>query len=806
MLAPPRSRRRRLAAALLPTLILTAAVAAQAPEEGAPEGLRIRIVGAADRVPRPGVLLFAGSFEPPRAEANGFVLADSPELRRLRVAGPGYRTDPAGEALLPALPARNPGRWFAGEPFVLLGRGPVVDAVPLWRVAEHEPVGVRAVDPSGRPLARFPVALHAGGRDVSVAITDAAGRALLGVPPGHLARLQLCPAGWVGPRDGMPTIASMLPGRRGAELVVPPHGSLVVRAVRRGAVATTRLGAVTIHSADRSELLASWAPHGDVDATGVEFARTALGFPVVVRTWLSDEHATRGPDRAGGTRTVDASAPWRPELTFRTAGVPQSLLAGIEVRLHSDTAQSEATAIGMTTGAWLVKRTALHGERLRRVDLDVIGSAADRGELVGWTASVAVDVDLAQPRIDLGEVAFVRVPRLHGLVVHPDGRPVADAEVHAVSEPADRGWVLRTDAAGRFLCTMPPHRAADGTLRPWRARAVAEGRGSATFPAPADGSALVLQLQPLAAVAPVPAAALDPSPTTGPDGARARGAGSLELVAVDSGGLATDRSRWFLAAATGFTAAPTALVRADDGSVRVRFDRLQGGRHTLLFHDEDGRRLVMNGLDVPAAGACRDPRLDRVSLLDDLRTVRLRVVDREGVPIAGATVSSPGLQLVTDGRGEVDLATQEAGPIPVMVAANGCRPRELAALRSGSLVLEPAGVLRVQLRAMPADIPRERVEVWLRHEDRARFHGPRGQPDADGRLELPTPTAGRYLVWLLVRTAAEPTRDRTSAAAIRPEPVVVDGAELAPIEWQIDDAIVQRVRELLVDPTHRQHR
>src|SRR6185369_6789455 len=86
-------------------------------------------------------------------------------------------------------------------------------------------------------------------------------------------------------------------------------------------------------------------------------------------------------------------------------------------------------------------------------------------------------------------------------------------------------------------------------------------------------------------------------------------------------------------------------------------------------------------------------------------------------------------------------------------AASGRRSFDFATIEDGQVVqLEPAGTIAVSVHGIPADLPREKLEVWVREEPREKLAGPRavlGEGDV-ARVDLPA--RGRYVLWLLVTT------------------------------------------------------
>lgn len=745
---------------------------------GQPALVRVRFVGAADGLPRPGVVVHQRADGDPHREVarTGFAVAEDKRITDLRRAVSSWRSDPAGEILLPReLFAR---RWclFEAEPFSLGEPKVGADGVVTWQVYEREPVGVRALGADGKPLAGFPVALHTGGRDVSVALTDAEGRALLGMPADHSARIWLSPAGWVGPRDAMPTIASSLAGRRGTNLVVPPHGTLQLWARRGDMPAKVRIGGVHVRTEDCVWAL-SWHPGGELDGFGVELPFVAVGTAVQGHVDLpgSHEFTVRGPERAGDTVLHGVVVPWHPEVCFDLDGPPPHRITHqLRLRFVTDAGTVESTAQRGPNGRWQVDRgLALFGRELERIEFDMFTPGTDRTAPCCWTASLQLCADLASPAFDLGTVTLVPGPTLHGQVVDADGRPLAGVEVVAGTADRRPAYLLRTDAEGRFVWSSALPRDAAGALRPLTAHACTPTLVSATLEADPRGGPITLRLT-------------EPAP---PPPKRSNRLDGGSLAATIKAPRPQDQGQhWMLRGEQGFGARPTVTTNAD-GTITLQFERVMKGRYALTIIDHGGLpRIVCTGLDVPGDGPCTDPRLAGL-VLHDPRVVTVRVVDRKGVPIAGVRATVAGGILTSDGNGRIRIATHEQVPLRGAFDGIGLRPRELAGLADGmDVVMSPASTFRVHVTGLPADVPADRLEVWVRHEQRERFLGPRGDVDAGGTVELATPVPGRYFVNLLVKVAKSPTQNYTTLVAIRAVPVDIGEGDVPVVEYQLDDA------------------
>ncbi|MBK8100383.1 MAG: hypothetical protein IPK26_25070 [Planctomycetes bacterium] len=775
---------------------LFAAAVAQEPDpppDTAPGTVRVRIVGHADGLPRPGVLLHCAPMVDHRPEVSrdGFVIVEDPIVRQLRAATT-VRTDPAGEVELPAAFRRGATQVFVGEPFSLMGEPEEKDGVLVWRAFEREPVGVRVVGGDGRPVAGLPVTLHSGGRDLSFALTDREGRAVLGMPTGHTARVCLAPAGWVGSYDTMPTIATMLAGKRGAELVLPPYGRLRFRALRGGQPLRAAVGVLHLRDPDPEQYLrlAHWAPNGQVDAVGFELPRVAVGLRFAAEIDLLRRHRIEdtGPPSAGHLRTIDLVAPWQPEVRG-TCVLPEGnappARATLHLRFVTDLETVAATvAIGRDGGLGLGK-VGLRGARLLRVHCDV--PATDAAAPRAWSATLQPDFDLSQASLELGAIALRATSPPHGRLLFADGQPAKGAWVVATPLPDGHQELLHLDADGRFCWQEALPRDAKGEPRTIRL----VGRRGTDVCAPVEftpGSAAVELRLPSAT----------PPPATGP--ARpARFQGTLVVTIADPEREPFAFANLSLQGENGIPVEPASRTPAENGAAIVTFRGIQQGRHALCARDQQHiTRVILAGLDVPGDGPCTDARLSRVVLGEGLRVLTVRVVDAQGVPMADAFVRSPGLSRQTDGGGTIRIATQDPQPFGARFSARGHRDLEVPALTDGMVVTMPkAGTLRVRLLGLPKDVPRERLQVWVRHEVRERLEGPRGKVDANGIAEVATPVAGNYLLWLLVSVPGPGGEPSSSGVAIRPDPIAIGVDPPPQVDWELDAATLERLQQEL---------
>ncbi len=183
---------------------------------------------------------------------------------------------------------------------------------------------------------------------------------------------------------------------------------------------------------------------------------------------------------------------------------------------------------------------------------------------------------------------------------------------------------------------------------------------------------------------------------------------------------------------------------------------MTGGRYTLQLwtHFDRTARTVIEGLEVAGDGECGDPRLRSIST--PVRVLVLRVVDSNDVPIAGARAeawtSDQQVARDTDLRGVAQIAHLRDTAPTLTISAPGKRPRRLDTPHGELVVkLQPAGELTVAVVGIPAELSRERLEIWLEPDEpgglaRALRASLRKGDDA----VVSTPVPGRYLVRLLV--------------------------------------------------------
>lgn len=794
--------------ALSSVLALWMAGVGLAQDEG-PVGVRVRVVSRDDGTPRPGVVVHVVPREAAlsRLDPTGkWATALDPRVRELRAAK-SVRTDPEGFATLPVDAIRlTTMRVFTGAPFES-GTAEIDGDQVLLRVVQHEPFSVRAVGADGTPLADFPVALHAGGVDVSVALTDRRGIALLGVPRGFEARLWVAPAGWIGPRDGFPTVATVLAKHGPAQFEVPPFGTFRMAVLRGGEPARS---ALRVASLWEPTSVSVWAPSTDGPVLGAEFGPMALGQSLRGHIDVAEGGTTftaAGPTVAGECAVFEFEVdPPRPKLAFRLVGDCLGDVARREVLVQAITSERVVIARVRSDEHGRVVtdfgRQGLPRARLSRVHVDWSRGSVrkDKDTVIpprSWSASVAVDRTLEDGVLDLGEVELRSMPPVFiGRVVDEAGAPVQGARIEVTAEPpgAEVGGVRVTvfsDLTGGFELTGPVPRDAEGRpLRFTALAAVGEAQSERT-PTLAPGATMRLV---------VPRAAIETA-------RRARDA-TVEVRVAGVPDTVVDQLLVDLRLASGRPRnMPLRFGAADEDGVRtLRFERVGAGRYTLKIIAHAGVPvLALEDIVVAPDGTVDDDRLENVDLSERMSVASIRVIDQEGVPVAGADVDvrldSTASRQRTNPQGRAAVVIVPDMDAGFAISAEGHRPQQLLALTDGQVVrLEPAGKIAVRVVGLPDDVPREPLEVWVRGRQGERYTLPHQlQLGAGDVARGALPARGVHSVDLWVSRPTPGGGSRGSRITFGDEPVPIgDGPEFT-TEIRLDAAAVERLRRALAD-------
>lgn len=756
----------------------------------------IRTVLRADGTPMPGVPVHvvAADLGRPPALRDGWLVATDERLHRLahsRVV----RSDPEGRITL-SFPDGEPNvGLFAGAPFRSQRLERDADGF-LLRVDRLEHFRVRAVDHAGSPLARFPLAIEAAGQIEQVACTDDTGHAMFGVDPTVTVRLVVVPFGWIGSRDGFPTVASQAPTAT-TTLPVPAFGTVRVRTLRGGAPA-----ACAVHSAALSRPLRCDLGRNEftqVDCFGAEFGPVPLGTELqgLLRVGgVTPAFTVRGPTVTGEIVYADVETdPARPKLAFEVAGVPASPFPWyVSVRVVTDAGTfGDSVQAGKDCRAVVgFAARSLRGERLLRVDLDVVATVGPAG-VRAFSASLPQDRALVDAVLDLGVVTLAEhAPLLRGRVVDGGGRPIGGARVTVQAEPEPYSWMQQTTSSapdGGFVVHGPLPRGAGGEVLPTRAWATV-GRGvdrieTDATPAQPLGAAVTLVVA-RPARGSIALSLRDP---------QALPRWQLVFTFVDAKGqrheLDSPRQRW---------SGPRAEV--------CTVGEVPAGRGELHVGLRPGVALVRLGeVDVEADRTVAPPELCDLDLSAAVAVRRVRAVDEHGVAIARVTVryardgSTDECSMTTSDRGGFADVTVGPRALRATLEADGMEPRLLTDVVDGAdVVLAPRRQVGVTVRGLPADVPPDRLYVLLRPVPRELLADTVQVPlAADGTASLPRPKPGAY--WLRVAFCTPPsgTDVATTWETVyqAPAPVLVAEGAGDSFACEVDAAAVARIAALL---------
>lgn len=736
------------------------------------ETVLVRVVGHSDDMPRPGVMVYMRSGSKERLDQDGFLIAEDQAVRRLRQAAL-VRTDPDGRAQLTFW--RQPRAWDfeVAAPHYLAEQAKLIDKAWVIRVGEQEPVGVRVIDADGNAVAGFPVALYAAGRDMAVAITDQTGRAVLGVAKDFKARAVICPAGWIGPREGFPTIADSLAGRRGATMKLPPYGTLRLRRLRGGIPEKGNVRAMQFHHPTAYTHLNPQINAGAKEAFGVVYPYVALGVQLHSYPQFGSRNLVRaaGPSTSGEVRDLDIDL--GPALTLQVSTADKQPIRGsVQVLLLTDAGEHKLSALRKGQGVYQIEPgQALKGTRLQRFHVDA----------GAYSVSQACDHALKAKSIDLGTCNLIKhEPQLRGRVIDAAGKSVAGAYVAiSASKKRNTGYRKLTDADGRFASSGPILRAADGTPLQLYARARHDNLASEAVQAAANEVTLTLKPKAPPKRKPI---AMNGSVTVRLT-SKITTPNTIQTLKLDG--------RW------GVGRMPL-TKQLPDGSTEVKFYNLFGGTYRLLAAAPNyGKYVLFDDLVVPGDGPCTDPRLREVDHTKHYRKVIAKVVDEQGVPIAGANVMLPDNIRTTDGTGNTTLYVGRTTKTEGTVQMLNKRTVRLTEWTDGMVVtLAPASKVVIRVVGLPNDLERRTIEVWLRDDEGRRFEGPRQMLQAKDTATMLIPPRGNYRLHLLV--THQRGRGRSSRTVhVAKENVSIGDNKDHKLDFALDAKVVAQLRELI---------
>lgn len=764
-----------------------------------PVVLRIQL---ADGTPMPGVPIVRDRGDAAAPAADGWLRHSD---RRLSLAARPVvgRSDPEGKLTVLASDGNlGPREIEAAPPFrsrVLARDG----GQYVLCVERLEQFVVQAIDAAGAPLVDFPLALQCNGQNEALALTDGRGFATFGVDPATSARLVVAPFGWIGPTEGLPTVAKQLPGKH-LLFQVPPFGRVRVRATVGGAPK-----ALPIHGARLHEPRGTyWSPdRGETTGfDGVEFGPVAVGQPLQGSVRFdSGEVPFHAPavSRPGEIVVVDVDAdPARPQFEVQVVapGVQQHAPSGkqavsvrVSVTLHTDAGRFRLDATPDAGGRVRVvsDRATVLGQRLRRVDVDVEEDVVE-GTSAGlqrrsryWSGSVAIDRALENSVMDLGPVATAPHPGLlRGRVVDERGRPVQGATVE-ITDAERTGARLQhwTGDDGRFEVSGPLLRDQHGNPAMVVAAATL---GFGVDAVRSEPSAPVAAGSEVTLVLATPARGFVELTLRDP---RALPTHALQFAFVEASGrvreIGHDRIAW------------------GERNQTCRLGPLPPGRGALRIQLRPGVLLrTIADLEVTAGGVCRDPRLADVDLSDAATACRMRVVDEQGVPIAGARVEYRGASDQwsigpSDGGGVLEIIKGPPKALRIVVSAPGKQPVAVGeVVDGGDIRLRALPCLCVAVKGLPPDLARADLAVFCRSVVRENLADQSQASLGVGDVaNVPLPPPGRYHLRL---TIAQPAGAGTSWTLVgqRSDDVLV-GLDGETLEFAVDEAMVQRLRQLL---------
>ena len=504
------------------------------------------------------------------------------------------------------------------------------------------------------------------------------------------------------------------------------------------------------------ERLSFWTRPDSVETSlqdgRARFAHVALGRDLIVEAGagymgIPTRARVRGPEQAGQVvRVALTLGQDHPLLRARLVGVDGRPLAehGVSWRLDEGNGMdNEARADAQGVVVLHLSPHEAEG-RGRTLHLTV---AAGEGR-AGGVAEIDVPDALPTGPTDLGDVHVAAgTPLVAGVVVGPDGarRAGAEVRVEAVTSWGEDNRYFEDLELGVVT-------AEDGTFVAWganpgrglRVTALHDGLTSRSLECPVGRSGLVLEL--LASGTVAGRVLLD----EGLD------ASDLDVRLQPTG---DDRNDWFLRG------------RADlDREGRFGVGGLRPGSYDLWLDGPGGGTgvLALAGLEVPAGGPCRDPRLKAIDLRGRVLALRVRLRTPEpGQALMGTVRVRPvrdGAPAEEEGETEFLQGNElrlllDARAVDLTVDVQGYRRVELRDVR-GDVEVELRRGLPVRLR-IPADValpaPPKYLKAYLAPgQDESLAYGHFLDVVFDERREilLHAPAAGRLRVgWLLEERA-----------------------------------------------------
>lgn len=760
---------------------LAAGLAAQDP----PAQRFLRFVDDATGLPLPGVEVLLGDPEPDENHlVDGWLHRGPPRPPQAE----RRRSDPEGCVRYESRPGIE--RFVVLPPHALVAAFDV-DGGREARVLRAHDLTVQVVDADGRPVADLP--LHCGGNPMP-AWTNAQGLARFAAVQPFPVGTRIAPLYWLAPPDQQ-VHAEVCAGERVVRMVLPPHGTLRLRFLRRGEPATVNVFRLQL---ERPVEQALWGPP---PALPEQLSALAHMLPPV-----ACKGAVIGPIRFGGELrgvvqvgrlrvpfAVDSTRVRDRELVVDVETDPPRPSVAARVRVAEGERLQSARLTAVTdVGAFRddLRQTIgrdgelassfddepVRGARLLRVHVDALVVRAD-GVVEGRTRTVDLARALQNEGFELGDLELLpHAPVARGRVVDGRGNPIGNARVLVDGDGDGAPRHHQADATGTFVLPGPPLRGRDGELVQGRVRA------SWSQPPPV-----------LRGVAEVWATAALPSPAATP----------LELVVPDPtlGTLAVElrgvppamRGMLSIEFRVGDRRFP---MYRDPNVVGVGAIRQMGhglpigrGELTVTWH---GQRLLRRELDVPPSpnGFAEVPLEWNVDFAGVVRERRVRAVAKDGTHLPAARLSLRGggvsIGMMPDERGDLVWFETIEAPLQAFVWCHGKQVVALAVDAHGVVTLPDAAALRVALHGLPLEVFDRPCHVVLLPAADALSLPMHGELQPDGIVDLLAPPPGRYHLALY--------RDYAERFVVAEFDVAPDCSQWR--ECTIDDAGRERLRAL----------
>lgn len=765
--------------------------AAQDPQAQDPQAKRfLRFVDDSTGLPLPGVEVLLGDPKPDeRHLVDGWLHRGPPRPPTAE----RRRSDPEGRVF-----DSRPG----GEPFTVLPPHALValfdvDGGREVRVLRAHDLTVQVVDADGRPVPDL--ALHCIGGHVP-AWTDAQGLARFAAVQPFPVGTRIAPLYWLAPPDQQ-MHAEVCAGERVVRMVLPAHGTLRLRFLRRGEPATVNVFRLLLDAPIEQAL---WGAPRNVPEVALGFAHSipAVACKGAIVGPLAFGGTIRGVVQVGRLQVpfvVETATTRERELTVDVETDPPRPSVAARVRLAAgerllNARLTAVTDVGVfreelqqTLGADGSLESSFDGDPLRgtrflRLHVDALVARAD-GRIEGRTRTLDLARELRQELFGCGDLDLVpHAPVARGRVVDGRGEPIAKARV--VVEGGGEVRRHQANAAGVFELPGPPLRGDDGELVAGNVRASWEQAPSPFVGVPEVWSTTTATTTVATAPAAPELVFVVPDTTVGKLVVELRSVPPA-IASVLQFELRIGDQR--------FPMSPDHDTKAVNVVRRVGRG-LPIGRAELVL-SRFGQRLLRRELDVPPSpnGFVELPFVWEQDFATMVRERRVRAVAVDGTALPGARLSlrqgGVSLGALPDERGDLVWYEGIDFPVHAFVWSHGKQIVALDGKQSGNVVLPDAGALRVVLQGLPPEVfdaPCSAVLMPLAEAATLPLHS---TLQRDGIVDFQAPPAGRYAL-LLYREY----RERVLVGEID---VAADCSLRC--EHLLDDASCERLRALTLD-------